>query len=53
MKIFFLLLLIAVVKSAPIENETVESKKPISDSERKLDFDIKAADAGPAKVCKY
>ena len=50
MKIYLLLLLIAVIKSAPIENDKVERKKPFSDSERKLDFDIEAADSGPAKV---
>ena len=50
MKIYLLLLLIAVIKSAPIENDKVESKKSFSDSERKLDLDIEAADSGPAKV---
>ena len=50
MKIFLLLLLIVVIKSALIKKDTVESKKQFSDLERKLDFDIEAADAGPAKV---
>ena len=50
MKIFLLALLFAVIKSAPIENDTVDSTDTISDFDRDLDFDIAAADSGPAKV---
>ena len=50
MKIFLLALLIAVIKSAPVENDTVESQETFSDFDRDLDFDIAAADSGPAKV---
>ena len=51
MKISLLvILLITFIKSAPIENDKVESKETITDSERELDFDIAYADPGPAKV---
>ena len=51
MKIFLLLtLLITITKSAPIENDKVESKETITDSDRELDFDIASADPGPVKV---
>ena len=51
MKIFLLLtLLITFIKSAPIENDKVESKETKTDFERELDFDIASADPGPAKV---
>ena len=50
MKIFLLVLLFTVIKSAPIENDTEEKERTISDLDRKLDFDIAAADSGPAKV---
>ena len=51
MKIFLLVLLITVIKSAPtIENDTVEKEQTISDFDRELDFDIAVADSGPTKV---
>ena len=50
MKIFLLVLLFTVIKSAPVENDTVEKEQTISDFDRELDFDIAVADSGPAKV---
>ena len=51
MKIFLLVLLITVIKSAPtVENDTVEKEQTFSDLDRELDFDIAVADSGPAKV---
>ena len=50
MKFFLIILLITITKSAPIENDKVESKETKTDFERELDFDIASADPGPAKV---